>query len=199
MTSAQRRLIVPIICLILGVALLGATAFITLRQTGGGVGAPQPAAIGGPFALIGKDGKAITDRDMLGKPFLVFFGYTHCPDVCPTTLFDITETFKALGPDKKIGGLFVTVDPERDTPEVLKDYLSNFDPRIEAGTGPRESIDRVMKTYRVFARKVSGEGGEYTMDHSAIVYLMDKQGRFVTALNTQKTPQELAKELARYL
>jgi len=198
MTSAQRRLIVPIICLVLGVAMLGTTAFLTLRQRGD-LTAPLPAAIGGPFALIDQDGKALTDRDMLGKPFLVFFGYTHCPDVCPTTMFELTEAFKALGPDKKISALFVTVDPERDTAAVLKDYVSNFDPRIQAATGPRESIDKVMKTYRVYARRVPGEGQEYTMDHSAIVYIMDKQGRFVSALNTQLNAQDMAKELARYL
>ncbi|MDF2115863.1 SCO family protein [Roseiarcaceae bacterium H3SJ34-1] len=198
MTSAQRRLIVPIVCLVLGVAMLGTTAFLTLRQRGD-LSAPLPAAIGGPFALIDQDGKALTDRDLLGKPFLVFFGYTHCPDVCPTTMFELTEAFKALGPDKKITGLFVTVDPERDTAPVLKDYVSNFDPRIQAATGPRESIDRVMKTYRVYARRVPGEGEDYTMDHSAIVYIMDKQGRFVSALNTQLKPEDMAKELARYL
>jgi protein SCO1/2 len=198
MTSAQRRLIVPIICLVLGVAMLGTTAFLTLRQRGD-MSAPLPAAIGGPFALIDQDGKALTDRDLLGKPFLVFFGYTHCPDVCPTTMFELTEAFKALGPDKKITALFVTVDPERDTAAVLKDYVSNFDPRIQAATGPRESIERVMKTYRVYARRVPGEGPEYTMDHSAIVYIMDKQGRFVSALNTQLKPEDMAKELARYL
>jgi protein SCO1/2 len=198
MTSAQRRLIVPIVCLVLGVAMLGTTAFLTLRQRGD-MSAPLPAAIGGPFALIDQDGKALTDRDLLGKPFLVFFGYTHCPDVCPTTMFELTEAFKALGPDKKISALFVTVDPERDTAPILKDYVSNFDPRIQAATGPRESIDRVMKTYRVYARRVPGEGQEYTMDHSAIVYIMDKQGRFVSALNTQLKTEDMAKELARYL
>jgi protein SCO1/2 len=198
MTSAQRRLIVPIVCLVLGVAMLGTTAFLTLRQRGD-LSAPLPAAIGGPFALIDQDGKALTDRDLLGKPFLVFFGYTHCPDVCPTTMFELTEAFKALGPDKKIAALFVTVDPERDTAPILKDYVSNFDPRIQAATGPRESIDRVMKSYRVYARRVPGEGQEYTMDHSAIVYIMDKQGRFVSALNTQLKTEDMAKELARYL
>src|SRR6201996_5664035 len=151
----------------------------------------QPVAIGGPFHLTDQNGKAVTDEDLKGKPFLVFFGFTHCPDVCPTTLFDVSEVFRALGPDaKKLRALFITVDPERDTPAVLKDYLSSFDPRIICVTGDEASITAAEKAYRVYAKKVPVDGGEYTMDHTAIVYLMNKDGRFVTPFNIKRRPEE---------
>ncbi len=193
----QRRLIVPIVCLVLGVLMLGATAFFTLRDRS--VSVPVNANIGGPFALIDHDGKAITNRDIVGKPTLIFFGFTHCPDVCPTTLMEISKVFELLGPQAKVAALFVTVDPERDTPALMKDYVSNFDKRIVGVTGTRESIDATLKTFRVFARKSKGEGDSYSMDHSSIVYLMDKQGRFATAFNLQQSPEQAAKALRPYL
>ena len=193
----QRRLIVPIVCLVLGVLMLGATAFFTLRDRS--VSVPVNANIGGPFALIDHDGKAITHRDIIGKPTLIFFGFTHCPDVCPTTLMEISKVFELLGPQTKVAALFVTVDPERDTPALMKDYVSNFDKRIIGVTGTRESIDATLKTFRVFARKSKGEGDSYSMDHSSIVYLMDKQGRFATAFNLQQAPEQAAKALRPYM
>ena len=108
------------------VLVFGAILFVTSHSSSTG---PALAAVGGPFHLVDQDGKAVSDEDMKGRPFLVFFGFTHCPDVCPTTLFDMSQMLHALGPDAgRIGALFITVDPERDTPAVLKDYLSNFDP-----------------------------------------------------------------------
>jgi protein SCO1/2 len=157
------------------------------------------AAVGGPFKLTDQDGKTITDADLKGHPFLVFFGYTHCPDVCPTTLFEVSEVLRKLGSDA--GGmraLFVTVDPERDTPAVLKDYLSSFDPHLIGVTGSREAIDSMIKAYRVYARKVPQEDGEYTMDHTAIVYLMDKEGHFVAPFNLKRRPEEAAADIRRY-
>ncbi len=197
MTPAQRRMIVPVASLVLGILLLAVTAWVTLRSTGPqGSGTP---VIGGPFALISHNGDVITDRDMRGKPFLVFFGFTHCPDVCPTALKEISDVFDALGPGAKISALFMTVDPERDTPALMKDYVSNFDKRIIGVTGARAAMDAAMKAFRVYARKVPGEAGEYTMDHSTIVYVMDKQGRFVSALNLNRPAKEAAAELRRYL
>ena len=123
---------------------------------------------------------------MKGHPFLVFFGFTHCPDICPTTLFDISQMMQALGPDAdRTGALFITVDPERDTPAVLKDYLSNFDPHLRGLTGDQAAVNAAIKAYRVYAKKVPLENGDYTMDHTAIVYLMDKDGRFVAPFNMQ--------------
>jgi protein SCO1/2 len=161
----QRRLIVPIVCLVLGVLMLGATAFFTLRDRS--VSVPVTATIGGPFALIDHNGKAITHRDLEGRPTLIFFGFTHCPDVCPTTLMEISKVFEVLGPQAKVAALFMSVDPERDTPALLKDYVSNFDSRIIGVTGPRESVDATLKTFRVFARRTKGEGDSYSVDHSS--------------------------------
>jgi protein SCO1/2 len=193
----QRRLIVPIVCLVLGVLMLGATAFFTLRDRS--VSVPVTATIGGPFALIDHNGKAITHRDLEGKPTLIFFGFTHCPDVCPTTLMEISKVFELLGPQAKVAALFMSVDPERDTPALLKEYVSNFDSRIVGVTGPRESVDAALKTFRVFARKTKGEGESYSVDHSSLVYLMDKQGRFATAFNLQQSPEQAARALRPYL
>ena len=114
---------------------------------------PVTTSVGGPFALIDHNGKAITHRDLEGRPTLIFFGFTHCPDVCPTTLMEISKVFELLGPQAKVAALFMSVDPERDTPALLKDYVSNFDKRIIGVTGPRESVDAALKTFRVFARK----------------------------------------------
>ncbi len=189
-------MIVPIVCLMLGVFMLAATAFFTLRDTSKSTGA---VTIGGAFALIDQDGKALTPREFQGRPYLVFFGYTHCPDVCPTTLMELTQVFEALGEKARVSALFVTVDPERDTPAVLKDYLSSFDKRMMGATGPRDAIDAALKSFRVFARRVPGTGEDYTMDHSAVVYLMDKQGRFVSGFNLQQTPQQAAQSLKPYL
>ena len=158
------------------------------------------AAIGGPFSLVDQNGRTVTDKDMRGHPFLVFFGFTHCPDVCPTALFEISEVFGKLGPDaQKIGALFVTIDPERDTPAAMKDYLSSFNPRLVGLTGDPATIAAVAKEYRVYVKKVPLENGDYTMDHTALVYLMDKEGRFVTPFNLKRTPEDAAADLRRYL
>ncbi len=161
---------------------------------------PAAAAVGGPFQLEDEDGKAVSDADMKGRPFLVFFGFTHCPDVCPTTLFEISELMRSLGKDAdRTAALFITVDPERDTPEKLKDYLSNFDPHVRGLTGDPAAVAAVTKAYRVYTKKVPLENGDYTMDHTAVVYLMDKNGRFVAPFNMKRTPDEEAAELRRYL
>jgi protein SCO1/2 len=190
--------------------MLGLSAFLAglvvflavfLYATGQlGTRAPS-AGIGGPFALTDQNGKPITDADLKGKPSLVFFGYTHCPDVCPTTLFDISEVMRALGPDAdRAAALFISVDPDRDTPAVLKDYLSSFDPHVRAATGDQANLDKVEKEYRVYAKKVpTGKNGDYSMDHSAIVYLMDKSGRFVAPFRLDRKPDESAAELRKYL
>jgi protein SCO1/2 len=165
----------------------------------------EPAAtrasdVGGPFRLTDHNGRVVTEADFKGKPFLVFFGFTHCPDVCPTALFEMSETFRRLGPDaEKARALFISVDPERDTPEKLKQYLSSFDPRIVGLTGTPAEIAAVAKTYKVYAKKVPLEGGDYTMDHSAIVYLMDRNGRFVAPFNLKRPADQAAADLRRYL
>ncbi len=161
--------------------------------------APPASAIGGPFQLTSHAGQQVSEKDLLGKPYLVFFGYTHCPDVCHTTLFEMSEIMRALGPEAKIGGLFVTVDPERDTPEVLKEYLANFDSRIVGVTGPRPQLEPMLREYRIYAKRAPGKEEDYSVDHTTVVYLMDKNGRFVTAFNVNRKPEDAAKELQRYL
>ncbi len=161
---------------------------------------PAPASVGGPFQLEDQNGKPFSDRDMKGRPYLVFFGYTHCPDVCPTTLFELSEVIKKLGPDAdRAGVMFITVDPERDTPAVMKDYLSNFDPHLRGLTGDPAAVNAALKAYRVYAKKVPLKDGDYTMDHTAVVYLMDKDGRFVAPFSQKQTPEAAADQLRRYL
>ena len=180
------------------VVFLGVFLYAT-GQFGGA--APNGSAIGGPFKLTDQNGQPITDADLKGKPFLVFFGYTHCPDVCPTTLFEVSEMMRSLGKDAdRTKALFVSVDPDRDTPAVLKDYLSSFDPHLIGATGDQKTLEAIEKEYRVYAKKVpTGKDGEYSMDHSAIVYLMDKQGRFVAPFKLDKKPEDAAAELRKYM
>jgi protein SCO1 len=155
--------------------------------------------VGGPFSLTDQTGAKVTEKALAGKPSLVFFGFTHCPDVCPTTLYALTQLYTELGQDAdKLGSFFITVDPERDTPEQLKLYLASFDPHIVGLTGSSEAIETVLKGYRVYAKKVPTSNGDYTMDHTALVYLMDKKGQFVGAFNLQRPPAEAAKDIARH-
>jgi protein SCO1/2 len=179
------------------VVVFVAILFVTGR-TSSSIGV---AAVGGPFHLEDQSGKVVTDQDLKGKPYLVFFGYTHCPDICPTTLFDMSQVMKQLGPDAdRTGALFITVDPERDTPAVMKDYLSNFDPHVRGLTGDQTSIDAAIKEYRVYAKKVPLKDGDYTMDHTAVVYLMDKNGNFIAPFDvTNQKPEAAAAELRRYM
>src|SRR6266481_3666436 len=130
MSAPTTRLLLVLAAFLAGLGTLFAILLLVVRPETAAM-APSAAAIGGPFRLIDQNGQAVTDRDFKGEPYLVFFGFTHCPDVCPTTLFEVSEIFRALGPDaKNLRAMFVTVDPERDTPAVLKDYLASFDPRI---------------------------------------------------------------------
>jgi protein SCO1 len=137
------------------------------------------ANIGGPFELVDQTGKTVTEKDLMGKPTAMFFGFTHCPDVCPTTLYEMTTWLEELGADAdKLNVAFVSVDPERDTPELMADYISAFDPHISALTGTPEQVEKIAKAYKVYRRKVEQEDGEYTMDHTATIYLMDADGQF---------------------
>lgn len=186
--------------LLIGAGVVFALIFgAFVAMTSGTPPAPPASAIGGPFQLTSQTGQQVSEKDLLGKPFLIFFGYTHCPDVCHTTLFEMSEIMRALGPDAKVGGLFVTVDPERDTADVLKDYLASFDPRIIGVTGPRAQLEPMLRSYRIYAKRAPGKEEDYAVDHTTVVYLMDKNGRFVTSFNVGRKPEEAAKELARYL
>jgi protein SCO1 len=199
MNVPAKRLAVILTAFVAGLSLcLGVIAYVGGRN--GVAGQPQTAAIGGPFRLVDQDGKTVTEEDFKGKPLLVFFGFTHCPDVCPTTLFEISEIMRNLGSDAdRLSALFITVDPERDTPAAMKDYMSSFDPHVRALSGDQSEVAAVAKAYRVYYRKVPLEGGDYTMDHTAIVYLMDKAGRFVSPFNMRRTAEAAATDLRQRL
>ena len=197
MTAQTSRLILIIAAFVAGLVLCLSVVLLVAQR--GSVPLPQASAVGGPFKLIDQNGRTVTEQDMKGKPFLVFFGFTHCPDVCPTTLFDISEVFRKLGPDAdRAAALFITVDPERDTPEAMKNYLSSFDPHLRGLTGDEAAVDGVIKTYRAYSKKVPNPDGSYTMDHTALVYLMDKDGRFVAPFNLKRRPEDSATDLRRY-
>jgi len=181
-------------------ASLAVGLLILFWAMGGVSKVAQPAAIGGPFQLTDQNGKAVTDKNLKGKPTLIFFGYTHCPDVCPTSLFEISEVLRAMGKDAdKVNAVFISVDPERDTPATMKDYLSSFDPHLEGLSGDPAETAKVITSYRVYAKKVPTKDGDYTMDHTALIYLMDRDGRFVSPFNLKRSPEEAAADLKRYL
>jgi protein SCO1/2 len=193
--GTSRQLLYALLAFSLGLGGLSVLVYAFV-PTRGDMSAP---AFGSNYTMLASDGRALTSAEFSGRPYLVFFGYTHCPDYCPTTLFDISAVFKELGPDNKIAAIFVTVDPERDTPEVLKNYLGNFDPRIFGLTGDALKLEAIARAFRVYAKKVPSTGpGDYTVDHTGAVYLMDKRGKFVSVFDVQRPPQEAARELEAY-
>ncbi len=151
--QASRQLFSIVIGFAIGLAALGGVIYAVMpgRQT---LVSPE---IGGSFTMIGQDGRVVTNADLVGRPYLVFFGYTHCPDFCPTALFDISALFKEMGTDKKVAALFVTVDPERDTPDVLKTYLESFDSRIIGLTGDNQKLEAIARAFRVYPKKCLAE------------------------------------------
>lgn len=151
---------------------------------------PVSLELGGPFRLTDHRGRMVTDRDFRGRPVAIFFGFTFCPDVCPTTLADMTTFIEELGPDAdRLHWLFATVDPERDTPEQLANYLALFDPRIVGLTGTPAQIGEAARAWRVSYRRVPLEGGGYTMEHSASVFLMDARGRFAGTIDYKESAE----------
>lgn len=166
---------------------------------------PKPeeavALVGGAFTLTDQDGKRRTDAEFRGKHMLVFFGFTQCPDFCPTALYGITQALEKLGPKADgLAPIFISVDPERDTPAQLKAYAQNFDKRIVMLTGSAAEIAAVARAYRVYyAKRPLEKPGEYTMDHSAYIYLLDANGKYLTHFRHAVPPDELAKALERRL
>ena len=157
-TAARPLVIVTAFTASLLVGLL-----VMLWVMGGVRGVTTPAAIGGPFQLTDQSGATFTEKDLQGRPTLIFFGFTHCPDVCPTSLFEISEILRAMGKDAdRVNALFISVDPERDTAAAMKDYLSSFDPHLKGLTGDAASVQKVITEYRVYAKKVPLKDGDYT-------------------------------------
>jgi len=155
------------------------------------------SSIGGPFSVVDQNGQPVTEAALKGHPSAMFFGFTFCPDVCPTTLMQASQWLKQLGPDgDKLKVYFVTVDPERDTPEQMKNYLHAFDSRIIGLTGTREQIDPMLKAFRVYSKKV-GEGEDYMMDHAAAVYLLDSDANFVGTADYHESEETIMAKLKR--
>ncbi len=182
----------------LGVLILGGAATTTLLvayRDSGSILSPA-ASLGGPFTLTGGDGAAVTDRSFPGKFLLVYFGYTYCPDACPTALSNIAGALAKLGPAaNKLQVLFITVDPRRDTPKVMGNYVKAFDPRIIGLTGSPEQISAVAKEYKVYYAAHTEEGSDYLVDHSSFLYLMNPQGRFERLLASDTPGPALAEQL----
>ncbi|WP_417670703.1 SCO family protein [Roseibium sp.] len=179
----------------------GVLVTLQMTQNKGTGGLIEPlSAIGGPFELVDGNGQTVTDKDFAGKPLAIFFGFTFCPDVCPTTLSDLQGWTMALGEDAdKLSFAFVSVDPERDTPDVMRDYVAAFGERVVPLTGSREQVDAVIKAYRVYAKKVPLDDGGYTMDHSAAVFLMDANNRFVGTIAYGEAEDSALKKLRRLI
>jgi len=174
----------------------GGLAWLMLAEPGDR--SPFAQAIGGAFTLIDQDGRTVTDRDLRGKWLLVYFGYTHCPDACPTALNAIALALRALGPARnEVQPVFVTVDPARDTPAALREYVKAFDAPILALTGSEAAVAQAARAYRVFYARHDLPGGDYEMDHSSIIYVMDRQGRFVASLGGETAPQQIAEALKK--
>ena len=192
-----KRLLLVLAAFLVGLgSVFAVLAFLVRPQAAG----PSTSAIGGPFTLVDQNGRTVTDRDLKGQPLLVFFGFTHCPDICPTTLMEISDVLDKLGPDAgRLHTLFITVDPERDTPAELRQYLSSFNGHVMGLTGDLVAVTQVAKEYRVYMKKVPLENGDYTLDHTALVYLMDKDGRFVAPFSLKRPPETAASDLRRYL
>jgi protein SCO1/2 len=190
-----RALLLPTLAFVVVLAV-GIAAWLTLSHSDGGA-----AGIGGPFTLEDGDGHPVTDRDFHGRYLLVYFGYTFCPDVCPTTLNEVATALDTLGPKAdRLQVVFITVDPKRDTPAVVRDYAASFSPRIKGLTGTSEQIATVAREYRVyFAPQPATAGGGYTVDHSSILYLMDPDGKFLVPIRTDQTGEAMAAEIAKRL
>ncbi|MFF9550795.1 SCO family protein [Methylobacterium fujisawaense] len=185
------------------VALLASAVMLALVAAGAGAitlqqGSPfsHPRRVGGAFTMADLYGRAVTQADLLGKPTALFFGFTHCPEVCPTTLSTLTDAMEKMGrAADRLNVVFVTLDPERDTPEVLRDYLTAFDPRIRGLIGTSAEVAQMADVYHVLYRRVPTEGGDYTMDHSASIELFDRTGRMVGEIGYGEDASAMAAKL----
>ncbi len=157
--------------------------------------------IGGAFELIDKNKRVWKDTDFRGKPMLVYFGYTYCPDICPTALYNMTQAMEEMGGAQVVQPIFITIDPQRDTPLQLQSYAQNFHKDFVMLTGTKAQVNQAIKAYRVHAARASEERGtdDYLMDHSSLIYLMDKNGNYQAHFNHQTSPGEMVKKIRLYL
>lgn len=193
------RLYQVVLLALTGLAIAAVAAFVLY---GGGNGGRGIASIGGPFTLVDHKGKTKTDEDFRGKYMLIYFGYTYCPDVCPTALQVMTQAMDRLTPEtqKKITPIFITIDPSRDTVKQLNAYVENFHPALVGLTGTDEQIAKAARAYRVYyGRAKSGkeETTDYLMDHSSIVFLINPDGAYVTHFTHATPPEKMAEKLQK--
>jgi protein SCO1/2 len=179
----------------------GVLLALALRETPrGAAGTALASAIGGPFQLIDQNGEPFSDADLKGKWHLIFFGYTHCPDACPTALNEMSLALDRLGMKRdEVGVVFITVDPERDTPDALKSYVQSFDAPIVALTGSSEAVAQAAKAYRVFYAKHPRPDGDYDMDHSAVIYVMNPEGRFTATFTPDSSADAIVQRLQKLI
>jgi protein SCO1 len=192
----NRTLIVLVAALsVLLVIGLGVLGYQRLAGSGDNPGLPK---IGGPFALIDGAGKTVTDQQFHGRYMLIYFGYTHCPDACPTALSDMATALGKLNPAQraKIQPIFITVDPERDNGQALADYAAAFGSDFIGLGGSLDQLAPVKKEFHVYAEKHPAKNGDYDMDHSSIIYLMDPENRFIGSFTQETDPDQMAKKLA---
>jgi protein SCO1/2 len=168
---------------------------------GGEINHAAALPIGGPFSLTDQNGAVRQDSDFRGKLMLVYFGYTYCPDICPTTLAAMSQALDRLGPESdRVQPIFITVDPERDTPAQMRLYASNFHPRLLALTGSADQVAVAEKAYRVYAKKVAEPGKmDYLMDHSSFIYLMDRDGKLAALIPPGADADAMAAAIRRQL
>jgi protein SCO1/2 len=200
--SPPRFAVVAIVFAALLVIAAGVLLALAVRETprGGVAGTALASAIGGPFHLVDQKGKAVSDADLKGKWQLIFFGYTHCPDACPTALNEIALALDQLGEKRgEVAVVFITVDPERDTPEVMKSYVQSFDAPIIALTGSADAVAQAAKAYRVYYAKHPRGDGDYDMDHSAVIYVMNPEGRFTATFTPDSTADAIAQRLQKLI
>lgn len=208
MQRKQRNLLIlgVLSCAIGIFAILGVIqtkTYLNTAATSQDIKGPQEplASIGGAFQLVDKHGKIWKDTDFRGKPLLVYFGYSYCPDICPTALSHLTQAVETLGGGKVIQPVFITLDPERDTPENLRDYSQNFHKDLIMLTGSKPQVEQAIKAYRVHAARATEnkEAEDYLVDHSSLIYMMDKNGNYVAHFNHQTPPEEMVKRVRSHM
>ena len=197
-----RLLLIIVAGFLIGAIAGAAVLVLTGSFSGPTVATSGKALIGGPFTLVDQHGKAVTDQDFRGRFMLVFFGFTHCPDICPAELQVMSASLDALGPEgAEVVPIFVTLDPERDTPAIMGDYVKNFGARFVGLTGSPDAIAAAAKAYRIAYSKFQEDPAksDYSIDHSALVYLMGKDGEYVTHFAYGTPAAKMTETLRRYL
>jgi protein SCO1/2 len=200
--AAHRVLLAALLCA--AFAFVGAGAFLAFELRQGPRSAARSwlgGAVGGRFDLVDQNGNRVSSIDLNGAWLLVYFGYTHCPDACPTALNNIALTFRQLGAPLRtvIRPVFITIDPARDTPQVMKDYVASFDAPILALTGTAAQVAQAAKAYRVYYAQHAEPGGNYSLDHSSMIYVIDPNGRFAASLAGDAAPAQIAERLKQLI